>query len=55
MSLRAMPSRFSAGSDGRAAIDQEIDGVACDMKAGVLPAAGAERVATADKSQLHPS
>ena len=38
---------------GGAAIDQEIDAFAGDMKAGVVPAAGAERVAAADKSQLH--
>ncbi len=36
-----------------AAIDQEIDARAGDVKAGVGPAAGAERVAAADKSQLH--
>ena len=36
-----------------AAIDQEIDALAGDMKAGVGPAAGTERVAAADKLQLH--
>src|ERR1700730_7695226 len=39
----------------RAAIDQEIDALSGDMKAGVEPAAGAECVAAADKSQLHRS
>ena len=38
-----------------AAIDQEIDVFAADMKAGVVPAAGPERVAAADKLQLHRS
>src|SRR5581483_4714894 len=35
------------------AIDQEVDRVSRDMKTGVGPAARAEGVATADKSQLH--
>jgi hypothetical protein len=39
----------------RAAIDQEIDALAGDMKAGVIPAAGTESIAAADKSQLHRS
>jgi hypothetical protein len=39
----------------RAAIDQEIDAVAGDVKTGVGPAAGAEGVAAADKPQLHGS
>jgi hypothetical protein len=38
---------------GGAAIDQEIGGIARDAKAGILPAAGAERIAAADKLQLH--
>ena len=41
------------GQRRRAAIDQEIDGGARDMEAGIEPAAGPERVAAADKSQLH--
>jgi hypothetical protein len=36
-----------------AAIDQEIDAIARDVKAGVAPAAGTERVAAADKLQSH--
>ena len=40
---------------GGAAVDQEIDAAAGDMKAGIVPAAGAERIAAADKSQLHRS
>src|SRR6185437_3519776 len=36
-----------------AAIDQDIDRRSRDMKAGVLPAAGAEGVAAADKVHLH--
>ena len=36
-----------------AAIDQEIDVIAGDMEAGIGPAAGTERVAAADKLQLH--
>jgi hypothetical protein len=39
----------------RTAIDQETDRCAGDMKAGVGPAAGAERIATANKLQLHRS
>ena len=38
---------------GGAAIDQEIDAFAGDMKTGVRSAAGTERIAAADKSQLH--
>ena len=38
---------------GCAAIDQEIDVLAGDMEAGVEPATGAERIAAADKLQLH--
>ncbi|GCC48661.1 hypothetical protein chiPu_0032789, partial [Chiloscyllium punctatum] len=37
---------------GGAAIDQEIDALAADVEAGVEAAAGAERIAAADKSQL---
>src|SRR5581483_7956165 len=36
-----------------AAIDQKVDGSARDVKAGVLPAAGTERVAATDELQLH--
>src|ERR1022692_4029679 len=36
-----------------AAIDQEIDALAGDMKAGVEPAARTQCVAATDKSQLH--
>src|SRR5260370_5118899 len=38
---------------GCAAIDQEIDVLAGDMEAGVEPATGTERIAAADKLQLH--
>src|SRR3981189_1718231 len=38
---------------GCAAIDQEIDALAGNMKAGVEPATRAESVAAADKLQLH--
>src|SRR6478735_7803512 len=44
---------FQRGQRRRAAIDQEIDAVTRDVEAGVEPAAGTERVAAADKSQLH--
>ena len=40
---------------GCAAIDQEIGAFAGDMKAGIVPSAGSERVAAADKLQLHRS
>jgi hypothetical protein len=40
---------------GGAAIDQEIDVAAGDVKAGVISAARTQRVAAADKSQLHRS
>ena len=36
-----------------AAIDQEVDALARDVEAGVQPSARADRVAAADKSQLH--
>src|SRR5665647_3900765 len=38
---------------GGAAIDQEIDALASDVKAGVVPSARTERVTAADKSYLH--
>ena len=53
MSSRAMPSRFSAGSDEAPQSIRKLTRVAGDVKAGVEPAAGTERVAAADKSQLH--
>ena len=38
---------------GGAAIDQEIDGLSGNVEAGILPAAGAEGIAAADKLHLH--
>ena len=53
MSSRAMPRRFSAGSDDAPQSIRKLTARARDVEAGVEPAAGAERIAAADKLQLH--